>query len=96
MATTIKIELTTTQQALMEAIAADGTKTAKLEWATQVATDALAAELTRLGIEAVDVTEREAINVKRRELIDKVEAAFPTPEPEVVASPVEPEPAPVK
>lgn len=89
MAVTLNIQLTDEQQALMVAISnqvlPEGHKVAdKLAWATQVASDGLAAEVQRLGLAEIETDAREAQNVARRDFIAQVEAAWPEPEPEPV------------
>lgn len=82
MATTLNVELTDAQQALMVAVSNDvlpegHTVADKLAWATQVASDGLAAEVRRIGVADIDSDAREAQNAARRSFIESVEQAWP-------------------
>lgn len=82
MAVTLAVKLTDEQQALMVQIANSvlplGHTTAdKIAWATQVAKDGLAAEVTRLGVEEIDQTLLRTTNTQRSQFLDGVKAAWP-------------------
>ena len=85
MALTLQIPLTDEQQAVMIDIASlalgpGSTNAEKLAWAIEVASDGLRAEVERLGIHEVDTDARDAQNVARRAVIERVAAAWPDDE----------------
>ena len=82
MAITLQVPLTNAQQAVMVDIAnlalePGSTNAEKLAWAVEVASDGLRAEVERLGIYEVDHDARDAQNVARRAVIERVAAAWP-------------------
>lgn len=82
MAITLQVQLTDAQQALMVQIANSvlplgNTNAQKIAWATKLAADGLAAEVSRIGVTDIDDDAREAQNTTRRTFLASVAAAWP-------------------